>query len=103
MKRTLITVLATLAVVAVVLLAVGPKLQPVGAGVAVAAPAPAAMAVPMPNRCPNIHAAWDALKSAKTELNDARHDFCGHRRDALEAINRALGELRAAEECDKCK
>ena len=54
MKRTIVTVLATLAVVGFVMLATGHKAQSVDAAVAVAAPAP--LAVPMPaHPCPNIH------------------------------------------------
>ena len=31
------------------------------------------------------------------ELRDAKHDFCGHRKDALAAVNHALEQLRQAE------
>ena len=103
MKGTIVTVLATLAVVAFAMLAVGPKVQTVNTAAAIAAPAPAPMAVPVPNTCPNIHGAADALMSAKTELQEAKHDFCGHREEALEAIKHALGQLRQAENCAKCK
>jgi hypothetical protein len=102
MKRTIVTVLATLAVVGLVMLAVGPKAQPAGAAVAVAAPAP--VAVPMPaHPCPNIHAAIDGLRSCQQELRDAAHDFCGHKRDAMAAVHQAIEELRAAENCEKCR
>jgi hypothetical protein len=61
------------------------------------------MAVPVPARCPNIHGAVEALRSAKQELEEARHDFCGHRKEALEAIDHSLHELHEAEECDRCR
>jgi len=54
-------------------------------------------------RCPNIHKAIGALEVAKGDLEHAAHDFCGHRAEAVEAVNRALEQLRRAEECDKCK
>jgi len=101
MKRTVVTVLATLAVVAFVMLAVGPKVQPVVTTTAVAAPAPM---VPMPpHACPNIHGAIDGLRSAQQELRDAAHDFCGHKHAAMEAIHNAIEQLRLAENCEKCK
>ena len=53
--------------------------------------------------CPNIHKAYLALDMAKGELERAAHDFCGHRAEALEAVNHALEQLRRAEACDKCK
>jgi hypothetical protein len=61
------------------------------------------MAVPMPHRCPNIHGAIEGLRSAEQELRDAGHDFCGHKRAAMETIHRAIEDLRAAEECDRCR
>jgi hypothetical protein len=102
MKRTILTVLATLAVVGVVMLAVGPRAQRVGTTTAVAAPAPAA--VPMPaHPCPNIHAAIDGLRSCQQELRDAAHDFCGHKRAAMQAVHEAIEQLRLAEDCEKCR
>jgi hypothetical protein len=61
------------------------------------------MAVPMPNRCPNIHGAIEGLRSAEQELRDAAHDFCGHKHAAMETIHRAIEELRAAENCARCR
>jgi hypothetical protein len=81
----------------------GMKSQSVNTTVAMAAPAPAALAVPVPNRCPNIHGALESLRSTEQELRDAAHDFCGHKRAAMETIHRAQEELRAAENCDKCR
>ena len=102
MKRTIVTVLATLAVVAFVMLAVGPKAPRVGTTTAVAAPEPAAVPTP-PNRCPNIHGAIDGLRSAQEELRDAAHDFCGHKRQAMEAVHHAIQQLQLAERCAKCQ
>jgi hypothetical protein len=103
MKRTIITLTIVLAALVLAILLGTPKAQNFNSSAAIAAPAPAPLAVPMPNHCPNIHGAQDALRSAKTELQEARHDFCGHRKDALEAVNHALQELRQAENCDKCR
>jgi len=101
MKRTIVTVLATLAVVGIVMLAVGPRAQRVVTTAAVAAPAP--VAVPMPaHPCPNIHAAIDGLRSCQQELRDAAHDFCGHKKAAMEAVHQAIEQLRMAEQCEKC-
>jgi hypothetical protein len=101
MKRTIVTVIATLAFAVIAMHALGLKIQPASEALAVAAPAP--LAAPLPPACPNIHGAQDSLRSAKTELQEAAHDFCGHRKDALEAVNHALTELRQAENCAKCR
>jgi hypothetical protein len=61
------------------------------------------MAVPVPNRCPKIHEAIGALEAAHRDLSEASHNFCGHKRDAQEAITAALRQLRLAEDCDRCK
>lgn len=45
---------------------------------------------------PRIEAAMKALENAKSELQQAAHDFGGHRVKALEHINQALEECRAA-------
>ena len=101
MKRTIITVLATLAAVGFVMLAVGPKTQRVATTTAVAAPAPAP--VPIPPRCPNIHQAVEGLRSARQELDQAGHDFCGHKSNAIDAIDHAIKQLQQAEKCAKCQ
>lgn len=50
---------------------------------------------------PIIRQAINALQSARRDLNSAAHDYCGHRVEALEAVNRALTQLKLALECDK--
>lgn len=50
---------------------------------------------------PKIRAAIRALQSAKEDLEDASHDFGGHRVEALEAVNNALKQLQEALEADK--
>ena len=103
MKRTILSVVALLAVFGLGMLAGGLKSQPVNATVGVAAPAPAALAVPMPPRCPAIHEAIHALEAAMHDMEEARHDFCGQKRDAMESTHHALEHLRRAEECDRCR
>jgi hypothetical protein len=101
MKRTIVTVLATLAVVAFVMVAVGPKAQRVGTTTVVAAPAPAA--APMPNPCPGIHTAIDQLQTAYKEMENAGHGFCGYRVRAMQAVRNATEELQMAEKYAKCQ
>ncbi len=51
-------------------------------------------------RHPNINRAISALSSAEGDLQNAAHDYCGHRVEALGAIRAALTQLRLAIECD---
>jgi hypothetical protein len=53
------------------------------------------------DRHPLIRQAISALEAAKRDLQSADHDYCGHRVDALDAVNRALPQLRLALDCDK--
>jgi hypothetical protein len=103
MKRTVVTVVATLAFALIAMHALGLKVQPASEAVAMAAPAPAPLASPMPSACPNIHGAIDGLRSSEQELRDARHDFCGHKQAAMEAVHHAIEQLRAAENCQRCR
>jgi len=52
-------------------------------------------------RHPHIRAAIRELQEAKKELQTAAHDFGGHRKEAIEAIDAALKQLREALEYDK--
>jgi F0F1-type ATP synthase membrane subunit b/b' len=52
-------------------------------------------------RHPQIRKAIDALQRARGELQDAAHDFCGHREEALEATDNAIRQLRLALESDR--
>ena len=52
-------------------------------------------------RHPTIHRAINALEEAKAYIESAAHDYCGHRVEALEAVNRTLTELKLALDCDK--
>ena len=60
-------------------------------------------ALPQENHCPRIHEAVRALEAARAELQEAKHDFCGNRKNALRDTDAALRQLRAAEACDRCR
>jgi hypothetical protein len=49
---------------------------------------------------PEIHKAMRKLRGAKADLEKAAHDYGGHRVKAIEDINQALEELKAALESD---
>ena len=50
---------------------------------------------------PRIRAAIKQLEEAKKELQAAPHDFGGHRADAVQAVDKALEQLRLALQYDK--
>ena len=52
-------------------------------------------------RHPNIYRAVNALGAAEGDLQNAAHDYCGHRVDALNATHNALNQLKQAIQCDK--
>jgi hypothetical protein len=103
MKRTIITLNIVFAALVMAIQLGNQKAQTFNSSTAIAAPARTAMAEPMPNRCPNIHAAMEGLRTAEQELRDAGHDFCGHKRDAIEQMHRAFDQLKMAEGCDRCR
>jgi hypothetical protein len=49
---------------------------------------------PAKGQHPQIHAALNALQNAKAHLQEASHDFGGHRADAIRAIDEAENQLR---------
>ena len=51
------------------------------------------MPSPAAGRHPQIHDAIRALQGAKIHLQEARHDFGGHRVDAIRAIDEAERQL----------
>ena len=46
-------------------------------------------------RHPHIRKALEELREARTELKEADHDFGGHRKEALEAVDAAIVQLGA--------
>jgi hypothetical protein len=61
-------------------------------------PEPSATAA---ERHPNIYRAINALGAAEGDLQNAAHDYCGHRVEALGAVQNALSQLKLAIQCDK--
>jgi len=97
MKRTVLGVTAPLAMVATVIFAAtvfsqSPQLP--------SGPARGNQSV-IPH--PLIHRAITALENARADLQDAAHDYCGHRAAALESVNHALEQLHRAIECDNAR
>ncbi len=52
-------------------------------------------------RHPELHKAMRKLRGARQDLEKAASDYAGHKAKAMEAINQALAELRAALASDK--
>ena len=52
-------------------------------------------------RHPQIQAAIQALENAKHHLQEASHDFGGHRADALRATDEAIHQLQICLQYDK--
>lgn len=73
----------------------------VPASVAAPKPQPVPAATPAPEPHPEIRAALDALERAKVHLHEAKHDFGGHRVDAISAINAAERQLNICLKYDK--
>ena len=103
MKRTILAVITLLTVFGLGMLTGVPRGHSVGEAPALAAPVPAALAVPMPRRCPAIHEAVHALEVAMHDMEEAGHDFCGRKKEAMESTRRAIHHLREAENCARCR
>ena len=54
-----------------------------------------------PEEHPHIRAAIQELREARHELETAAHDFGGHRKEAIEAIDNAIKQLQQALQYDK--
>ena len=50
---------------------------------------------------PHIRAALRELREARHELETAAHDFGGHRKEAIEAVDNAIRQLQKALEYDR--
>ena len=55
---------------------------------------------PAYERHPEIRSAIESLENAKRHLEQAAHDFHGHRVDAIRAVDEALHQLRICMEYD---
>ena len=62
---------------------------------------PAQTAVRRREPHPEIRKAIDALERAKKDMQNASHDFGGHRVNAIAACDRAIEQLRLALQYDK--
>jgi len=63
--------------------------------------APAQPAAASPADHPQIHDALVALRTAKSHLESAKHDFGGHRADALRSVDSAIQQLEICQKYDK--
>ncbi len=70
--------------------AAGPKAAAAPVAAVAAAPAPAASPAMPPH--PEIQAALEAMHAAHHHLDDAAHDFHGHRVKAIEHLDAAIRE-----------
>jgi F0F1-type ATP synthase membrane subunit b/b' len=66
-----------------------------------AALAPAATAAEKEERHPHIRAALEELRESRKDLKEADHDFEGHRKEALVAIDAAIDQLEICLKHDK--
>lgn len=75
-------------------------LTPVISTAASPAPAPPQV-VKGTEQHPHIRAAIRELREARHELETAAHDFGGHRKEAIEAVDNAIKQLQDALNYDK--
>jgi hypothetical protein len=86
MKARVITLcLASLFVLALLFTAAAPGVP--------ATPAPSPVPAAAPESHPQIRAAIDALRRARGHLQEAKHDFGGHRDEAIRATDHAIEQL----------
>jgi hypothetical protein len=95
MKTKIIGFFAALALIFTLTFPAGAPAAPPAAKGAVTAAQPA----PPPH--PEIHAAINSLEHARMHLKEARHDFGGHREEALRATDEAIRQLKICLEFDK--
>jgi hypothetical protein len=92
MKHKMFTMLATTTL-----------LMALAAPVAVPAPKPkpAPAAVPAPEPHPEIREALESLRHARVHLAEARHDFGGHKAEAIRATDEAMHQLEICLKFDR--
>jgi hypothetical protein len=106
MKKSFATIGISLAAAAASI-----SIPALAASAAFASPAPAAQVMAVTQqataararreRHPEIRNAIAALERAKKDMQNASHDFGGHRADALAACDRAIEQLKLALQYDK--
>jgi hypothetical protein len=65
------------------------------------APQPRPAAAPAPEPHPEIRQAIAALRRARAHLNNAAHDFGGHRVEAIKATDEAIRQLQICLQYDR--
>lgn len=93
---TLLVTATLLLTLALPVSAAGPKAAPAVAAAPVPA-SPAVVAPPAPPH-PHIHAALEAMREAKHQLESAAHDYHGHRVKAIEHLDAAIHEAEICEQ-----
>lgn len=73
---------------------------PIHAAVPVAHVYPYSVTAPRTERHPEIRRAIASLQRARTAMQNANHDFGGHRADALAACDNAIAQLKLALQYD---
>lgn len=56
---------------------------------------------PAAERHPEIHRAIEALRNARAHLQEASHDFGGHKADAIRATDEAIHQLEICMKYDR--
>jgi hypothetical protein len=87
-----LTLLITATLLLTLAFPVGAASPRAAAAPVVAAAAPAAAASPAMPAHPNIEAALEAMRNAHHHLEDASHDYHGHRVKAIEHLDAAIHE-----------
>jgi hypothetical protein len=94
MKTRIIGFLAVLALLFALTFPAGaPAAPPAAKGTSVTAATP--------ERHPEIREAIDSLEHARAHMKEARHDFGGHKEEALRATDEAIRQLKICMEFDK--
>jgi len=96
MKTRIIGLLAALALIFALTFPAGaPAAPPTAKAASVTAQPPAT------EHHPEIRAAIDSLEHARAHMKEARHDFGGHREEAIRATDEAIRQLKICLEFDK--
>ena len=95
MKHTMLTLVATLGLIAALATPVAVPAAPNPK------PNPAPAAVPAPPPHPEIREAIASLQRARMHMQEAAHDFGGHRVEALKATDEAIRQLQICLRFDK--
>jgi hypothetical protein len=97
MKRQIFTMIGTFTLFAALATPISVPAAPAPAP----KPQPAPAAQPAPEPHPEIREALVALRRARMHMQDAAHDFGGHRVDALKATDEAIRQLELCLKFDR--